>query len=374
VSAGTWAFLTGEYPPQTGGVADYTHQVAEALAQSGEAVHVWTRGCERDREQIASLVTVHRLPAFDGASLSVLGDDLRRLPKPVRLAVQYVPHAFGWNGMNVPFCRWLARQPHSVWVTFHEVRVAFRWNQPLRYNLLAFVTDWMASIVARAAERVYVTIPAWEQSLPSDVRCRVVPVPSNCATQVDPAHVAAVRRKLTVEGEALIGHFGTYGALISPYLTSAIPALLNRNDCRRVVLLGNGSKRFATDLVRDCPDHERRIHATGSLLPYELACHLAACDVVLQPYPDGVSGRRGTLMSSLALGRPIVTTSGHLTESFWREANAVVLVPAGSANELAGAVEDLLSDRSHCRQIGANASELYRQKFALQHTIEALRS
>ena len=275
--------------------------------------------CEADSAEIPSPVTVHRLPAFDGESLSALEEDLERLPKPVRIAVQYVPHAFGWNGMNVPFCRWLTRQPHSFWVIFHEVRFAFRWNQPLRHNVLAFVTDRMASMVARAAERVYVTIPAWERSLPPSVGCRILPVPSNCATEVNPAHAAAVRNKLMAEGEVLVGHFGTYGKLISPYLRSTVPALLKTNDRCRVALLGSGSKEFATDLAGDYPAYEDRLCATGALPSYELACHLAACDVVLQPYPDGVTGRRGSLMSSLALGRPIVTTSRPFDRTFLAE-------------------------------------------------------
>ena len=374
MSAGTWAFLTGEYPPQRGGVADYTHLVAEELAKAGEAVHVWTRRCEADSAEIPSPVTVHRLPAFDGESLSALEADLERLPKPVRIAVQYVPHAFGWNGMNVPFCRWLTRQPHSFWVIFHEVRFAFRWNQPLRHNVLAFVTDRMASMVARAAERVYVTIPAWERSLPPSVGCRILPVPSTCATEVNTAHTAAVRNKLLAEGEVLVGHFGTYGKLITPYLRKTVPALLNPNGGCRVVLLGSGSMEFAADLARDYPACEGRLCATGALPSYEVACHLAACDVVLQPYPDGVTGRRSSLMSPLALGRPIVTTTGHLTEPFWQDTNAVVLVPAGSGDNLAGAVQDLLDDPSRRQQLGTNAMELYRQRFALQHTIDALLS
>ena len=131
---------------------------------------------------------------------------------------------------------------------------------------------------------------------------------------------------------------------------------------------------FAADLARDYPACEGRLCATGALPSYEVACHLAACDVVLQPYPDGVTGRRSSLMSPLALGRPIVTTTGHLTEPFWQDTNAVVLVPAGSGDNLARAVQDLLDDPSRRQQLGTNAMELYRQRFALQHTIDALLS
>ncbi len=40
----SWHLLTGEYPPQPGGVSDHTWQVSEGLARAGCAVHVWAPG------------------------------------------------------------------------------------------------------------------------------------------------------------------------------------------------------------------------------------------------------------------------------------------------------------------------------------------
>ena len=36
-----WAILTGEYPPQPGGVSDYTQLVARGLADAGDHVTVF---------------------------------------------------------------------------------------------------------------------------------------------------------------------------------------------------------------------------------------------------------------------------------------------------------------------------------------------
>ena len=36
-----WHILSGEYPPQPGGVSDYTAGLAEGLAKAGAEVHVW---------------------------------------------------------------------------------------------------------------------------------------------------------------------------------------------------------------------------------------------------------------------------------------------------------------------------------------------
>ena len=40
--AGERHFVTCEYPPRVGGVADYTAALARELARRGERVHVWT--------------------------------------------------------------------------------------------------------------------------------------------------------------------------------------------------------------------------------------------------------------------------------------------------------------------------------------------
>ena len=48
-----WHIVTGEYPPDSGGVADYTAAVARALADSGAEVHVWSTGDETERSRLA---------------------------------------------------------------------------------------------------------------------------------------------------------------------------------------------------------------------------------------------------------------------------------------------------------------------------------
>jgi glycosyltransferase involved in cell wall biosynthesis len=369
----TWAFLTGEYPPQRGGVADYTHSVATALAVQGDAVHVWAPQCaDEPCQELPGPVHVHRLPGFDRKSLLMLSADLAKLTKPLRLLVQYVPQAFGWKGMNVPFCFWLSRQEHPLWVTFHEVRFPFLWSQSPQRNLLAAVTRIMSSRVARAAERILITIPAWGPLLPKGTKTEWLPVPSNFPSEVDPADVAALRLRL---GEApIVGHFGTYGELISPLLSGAILRLLAADSHLRVLLLGHGSERFAASYLRSHPQHESRLIAGGSRASYDLACHLAACDVVMQPYPDGVSSRRTTLMASLALGLPIVTTSGPLTEALWEKSDAVVLAPVGREQALADGVQLLLADRARRDEIGRKAKDLHQRQFSLERTIQILRS
>ncbi|HEX8435761.1 glycosyltransferase, partial [Archangium sp.] len=265
----SWHLLTGEFPPQPGGVSDYTWQVAEALAREGVTVHVWAPGERQDTAPEG--VTVHRLPeGFGPRGLRRLERELARLPGPKRLVVQYVPHAFGYRAMNVPFTLWLAsRRGEDVWLFFHEVSFPWGWDRPWRHNVLGAVTRVMAAIVLARAERVFVSTPWWNERLhkpPRRAPIEWLPVPSNLPTAPPPSAVEAARASLGVGPDAvLLGHLGTYGDLITEMLEEVLPALL-RGDARRVVVLaGRGGTRFAEQLTGRHPELAGRVRALGGL-------------------------------------------------------------------------------------------------------------
>jgi glycosyltransferase involved in cell wall biosynthesis len=374
-----WHLITGEYPPQLGGVADYTRLLARELARAGDEVHVWAPAAPgalpADRD-----VAVHRLPdRFGPRSLAALDAGINTMTQPHRLLIQYVPHAFGWKAMNVPFCLWLlARRRQRPWVMFHEVAFPIERSQPLRHNFIGWVTRRMAKVVTRSAERIFVSIPAWKpvlQSLSSG--CPPItwlPVPSNVATNRSTEHAARVRSRITSEQRRLvIGHFGTFGAAICSLLWRVLPPLLAGHPERVGLLIGRGGDRFAGALAQAQPTLRGRLVATGTLPEEEIPGHLAACDILVQPYPDGVSSRRTSLMAGLALGVPMVTTLGPLSESLWRESCAVALAPAEAPSAIIAGAETLLRDQEKRDSLGRRARSLYRAKFGVDHVIRTLR-
>jgi glycosyltransferase involved in cell wall biosynthesis len=380
MAAARWVLITGEYPPEPGGVSDYSRLVARGLAEAGDEVHVWAPAASPSRPAPSDPgVTVHRLPGkFGRRDLKILDASLNRLTKPYRLLVQYVPHAFGCKGMNVPFCWWLSRRPEPVWVMFHEMVFPLSVRQPMTHNFLGMVTHLMASLVARKAERIFVSIPAWESLLPksSDVRRRVtwLPVPSNIATSVSAEAVASVRKQIVPNDDLLFGHFGTYGSHVASLLVQILPTLLLKDHRRKALLLGKGGEAFAAALIRDNTDLRGRIESTGPLGHDQLAAHLAACDCLVQPYPDGVSSRRTSLMAGLALGLPIVTNAGPLTDPVWRKTEAVVLAASPSPSDLIDAVDNLLAEPRRMLELRRRAAAAYQTYFAIERTIEVLRS
>jgi len=79
-------------------------------------------------------------------------------------------------------------------------------------------------------------------------------------------------------------------------------------------------------------------------------------------------------MAGLALGLPIVTTRGFLTDPVWDTCGAVVLAPASSPPAFVHAVEAVLRDADERRRLRTQAAKLYAERLALERTIEILRA
>ena len=169
----------------------------------------------------------------------------------------------------------------------------------------------------------------------------------------------------------IIGHFGTFGSHLATLLREIAPPLLAAEAAAVFLCVGRGGAEFAAALRHAHPTLAARVLAAGELTPPEVAEHLAACDLLVQPYPDGISSRRTSAMAGLALGRPLLSTRGPLTEPCWED-GAVRLV--NTAREMPAQAGALLADERELRRLGAAGARLYQERFELRHTIIRLRS
>jgi glycosyltransferase involved in cell wall biosynthesis len=140
------------------------------------------------------------------------------------------------------------------------------------------------------------------------------------------------------------------------------------------LLMGRGSEQFREELIRKQPRLASLVHATGKLPAEELSDHLAACDILIQPYPDGVSSRRTSVMAGLAHGKPIVATTGELTETLWSQSDAVALAAAGDTQAFVEHVRRLRLDAPERLRAGAAARRFYQERFDSSHIIAMLRA
>lgn len=375
-----WHLVTGEFPPAPGGVSDYTRAVAEGLAAAGESVDVWCPGASGRSDDPAG-VRVHRSAGrWTAEDIRQFDDALNATPVPRRLFVQWVPHAFGQRSMNLGFCRWVrrrARRGDVVDLMVHEPFLPFR-EGALRHDLVAGVHRIMAAMLLGAARRVWVSIPAWAAALRPWTLGRTpsfcwLPVPSTLAVTSDEGLLARVRSSVHSADGLVVGHLGTYDAPTRRQLHAIVPGLMRALGDARLLLLGRGSDAAAGHLREAFPDLRDRVAGSGGLGSPELSAHLRACDVMVQPYVDGASTRRTTLMAALAHGVPVVTTLGRLSEPFWSGSPAVSAVAVGDTEGLIHAAVTLAGDPARRQRQAVSARDAYEARFALPHVIRALR-
>ena len=173
-----------------------------------------------------------RSAAFGDDDLERTGRLLDAFPAPRTIVLQWVPHGYGRRGMNLRFATWMARRAAAgdrLDVMVHEPFVDYlggSWIQPVR----AVVQRSMTRAVLRAAQRVWLSIPGWEERLlsmlPPATTARVLPVPGTIPVDRDPAAVAAARARVIGGARFVVGYFGTGG----PYVDRALAHTIARDS------------------------------------------------------------------------------------------------------------------------------------------------
>jgi glycosyltransferase involved in cell wall biosynthesis len=182
----------------------------------------------------------------------------------------------------------------------------------------------------------------------------VIPIgPNIMPAAIDPDRVALERGKVLGEGanraDLVIGHFGVLYASKRPdLLLRVIQVLLKRGIRARLLICGDflwdkpqdraAFFALADELgVREWLDFRGRIEDEA-----ELMATLAASDVFLLPYTDGISARRSSFQAISNLAIPLVSTTPERADEFdvsrllkSKIANeATILRPADSSPEV----------------------------------------
>ena len=369
--------VTGEYPPLEGGVGAFTEQLARALAARGHEVHVITtkraRPADAPRKASALFEPVAldygwlhpRIGRWRWPSLSAVADIVLRHELEI-VNVQYQAAAYNMRALAIHYLPWRLRGVAPAVVTFHDLRVPYLFPKAggLRTAAVRGLARRAAGGIATNAADLD-TLRGW-----TDTPLRQIPIGSNIdAYEPNHVEIAEVRDSLGLTADAvLLGYFGflneTKGA------DTLLDALARLDDRHHLVFIGGqtgaSDPRNNEAFLRGLRGQiERlglggRVHWTGFLSPGRVSAHLAAADLMVMPYRDGVSLRRGTLMAVLAHGRPLLTTAPvatapvpelHHGENVW-------LVPPDDSPALAEAITVLAADPGQRAQLGRGARAL----------------
>lgn len=367
--------VTGEFPPMEGGVGAFTEQLGRALHELGHEVHFITSRIARPPDTPRTLNSVRepidlgfgylhpRIGRWRWPSLSAVTDLVIRYDMEI-VNLQYQAAAFNMNSAAISFLPWRLKAIVPTLTTFHDLRV------PYLFPKASGLREAAVRGLARRSTGCVATNPADFRQLEAwcDGPVRQIPIGSNIATY-EPNHVEIEEARLHLGlkgGDFLLGYFGflneTKGA------DALIDALAQLDERFHLVFIGgqtgasdpDNNQSFLAGLRGRIEQAglANRVHWTGFLAPERVSTHLAAADLMVMPYRDGVSLRRGTLMAVLAHGRPLITTRPAEPTSEFRHGENMWLVEPENSTELARSILALAGDDTQRRRIGQDGREL----------------
>lgn len=361
--------ITCEFPPQTGGVSDFCREIAAGLASRGTDVHVWSPAPAGP----SPAITVHALAAgYSAGGLRALSKALDAQPAPRRLFVQWVPHGYGYKSLNLPFCLWVwnrSRRGDDVQLMVHEPFLPFALTR-FRQSAGAVAHRLMLMVLLRAAGRVFVSTPSFVPRIrpfgPSGMSCTWLPIPSPVPGRVDAALVPE-RREGLAGAAPVVGYFGTSSPLVAEVLAAVLRGVVERRPGVKLLLVGRGTDALAAALGRYA-ETVAAVVAHGERPAAEVAALLRCCDVFVQPYPDGVTARRTTLMALLDHGCAVVASASDQTEPWWD--GALELTPVGDVRRMVDAAVALLDSPERRARLSAAARRMYAERFAVDRALD----
>jgi glycosyltransferase involved in cell wall biosynthesis len=332
-------FVSGEYPPDVGGVGDYTRQLRDALSGLG-----WQSG----------VLSRRQVRRWDARSLVAL---VRSAPRTGIVHIQYQAGAYDLLGdvCLMPSVLRRLRPRLRVATTFHDARAPYLFPKAglLRAAAVRLLARSSHAVVAADARDLF-ALGA------SSARTYHVPIGPNVPCAPPSGYDrAAFRRGLGLSPETLaLVHFGLRNASkgLDLLLDAVNLVVLQRPDTRLMLVGGEVGASDPTD--RHTAQRLRaRLNAhvlqTGWLPSDQLSAHLLAADIAVLPYADGASPRRGSLLACAEHGLPIVSTQPAAPEI----AEAVLAI-APTPHALAEAILSLAHSPSETARLRANAQSL----------------
>lgn len=367
--------VTGEFPPMEGGVGAFTEQLARALAASGHEIHIITSIKARPNDLPPTLASLRepvalgygslhpRIHRWRWPSLSVVADLVIRYDLEI-VNVQYQAAAYNMNSAAICWLPWRLKSIAPTVTTFHDLRVPWLFPKAGRLREAAvrgLARRSAACVATNPAD--YRQLTAWGVE-----QVRQIPIGSNIEPY-EANHIEIEEARLHLglgDGDILLGYFGflneTKGA------DDLIDALARLDERHHLVFIGgqtgasdpDNNQAFLVGLRRRIDDLglAGRVHWTGFLSSARVSAYLAAANMMVMPYRDGVSLRRGTLMAVLAHGRPLITTTPAEGSPEFRHGEAMWLVPPEDPAALAEAVRTLAADPGLRGRLGRGAGEL----------------
>ena len=368
--------VTGEYPPMKGGVGDYTRAIAIHLSERGHSVRVITDQRCVQPDHHSGLPVVHPIVSARWGWLDLWRVRIASTDLDI-INIQYQAAAYGAMRPPIHYLPHITIPPTTV--TFHDLR------QPYLFPKAKGLRERAIWGLSRSAAGVILTNEEdfqqcqVQEGLPPLAK---IPIASNipCAPPetFSPSEWRAYHGIGT--DEFVIGYFGFLNNSKGGEILMHALATLHANGLSpRLMLIGDhsgSSDHNNTDYAQRVNNLARNfgivnhILRTGYLAPADTSAALLSCDLMVLPYRDGVSFRRGSFLACLAHGRATVTTLPRVQLVQLRSHENVILTQP-NADAIARAILEVHSDPDLRQNIETGALRLSKN-FQWSHIAEQL--
>ena len=284
--------LSPTFPPDHCGVGDHSARLMAALEASGHQVTV--------------------LRTWSDLENSALSVDA--------VLVQYTPYLWSKSRIRLnPRMTLQMRRAHRrlgvpVILLAHEVHYPISWS--LRGLLLGLGQKIQFLALAKYAHQIFFTYDTarkmfCEQRPALGKKASVLPVGSNIPVSSP--------RILVDDGKVLLIHFGgNHPTHCLPWTVLALEAAQAASVGKTIEMVWVGvdeleKKRVLKEMSR--PGFSTSIKALGYLSANEVSEWLSRSTLVLAPFLDGISTRRGSVMAAFEHELPVVTNLGWASDS-----------------------------------------------------------
>lgn len=360
-------FITGEYPPIQGGIADYTAMLRAELRALDVTSEVLTAAnCANAEPTVYPVVGSWGFPFW-----SVVRQMLSEREFDV-VHIQYQTAAFDLKPA-INLLPWFLRRKEprpAVVTTFHDLRTPYLLPKagPLR--------RWVNRMLGKRSDALIFTTQedrdAWrateEAGVPHSHRTPTHQIGVGPAVPVVPL-AAEEREKLRAEcgvkeNGFLVGFFGFVNLTKGLDTLFKAARLLRDQDIPVQVLIIGGSlgesdpynavyKEHLERLINHLQlDFDDVLLSTGYLEVADASRALSTCDAIALPFADGASLRRTSLLTSLAHGLPVVSTFPKQPTQEIQESDALLLVPPEDPAALSQALRRLYEDNALAESLG----------------------
>lgn len=370
------AFITTDYKPRPGGIAEHIYRLALNFHRSGHEVHVIAPHYQGDHEFDACQPFItHRYGNGGGKCILHLASLLLRLSRRCRF--DYFYHA-AWfpEGLTTRYLAPILSSRRIV--AAHGVELLYS-GRSLRRRIKRIVKPLQVDVYNSASFVFAVSNYTRRRLVELGVRrerVHVFPNGVDPQREVTAAEVEELKKRFAVDDGPIVltvarleDHKG------HDVVLKALPKVIAKAPRVKYVIVGDGPSRQRLELLVNSLGLEQHVLFRGFVPDEERAVWLAACDVFVMPSretPYGVEGFGIAYLEAHAFGKPTIGGRSGGVPDVIIHGETGWLVDPNDAASVADAIVRLLTDRELARKLGETAQERVGREFTWSKIVKSM--